>query len=98
VLAENGLPGILVFTSFIASFAVIGSKSARPSIRRIGLLTSAALAIAFLSSEFAAKTVWFLAAGCTFLLSRGLAPAASSAAPGISGAFAPHYSNANRIY
>lgn len=69
ILAENGVPGFLVFACFVASYALVGLAGAQPHIRWFALLTTASLATAFLSSEFATKCLWFLAAGCSVLLS-----------------------------
>lgn len=74
VLAENGLPGILLLISFVASFFVVGRRSGNRTAAGLGLMPSLAIGIAFLSTEFQTKGIWFLAAGSTYLLA--LAPRA----------------------
>jgi O-antigen ligase len=70
VLAENGLPGILLLGAYVVSFAVSGWRARNPELLRLGLLVSAILAVAWISSEFQNKPLWFLAAGATVLLDR----------------------------
>ena len=62
ILAENGVPGLLVLGGFVLSFAVTGLRSRIRSLRRLGLMTTAVLALAFTSTEYQNKGVWFLAA------------------------------------
>lgn len=66
-LAENGVPGILLLGAFVASFAVAGLRRAG-RLRVLGVLVTAALASGFSSSEFQAKSLWYVAAGATVLL------------------------------
>jgi len=71
VLAENGIPGGLLLASYVLSFAVAGWRSHDRDRLALGLLTAAALSIAFISLEFTwGKGLWFLAAGATTLLHR----------------------------
>jgi O-antigen ligase len=70
VLAENGLPGILLLTAFVGSFAVVGLQARNSKAAAIGILTTFTLALAFISTEFQPKGLWLFAAGSTFLLSR----------------------------
>lgn len=70
VLAENGVPGILLFLAFVGSFAIVGLGSGSSNGSALGILTTVVLAVAFLSTEFQPKGLWFLAAGSTVLLSR----------------------------
>jgi hypothetical protein len=65
-LAENGLPGVLLLGVFVGSFAVAGLRRTG-RLRVLGLLVTAALASGFSSSEFQAKSLWYLAAGATVL-------------------------------
>lgn len=70
VLAENGVPGIVLFAAYVGSFAVVGLRAlAWPRIV-LGLLVTVALTVAFTTTEFQAKGLWFLAAGATTLLHR----------------------------
>jgi O-antigen ligase len=68
VLAENGLPGLVVFTMFVGSFAVIGLRKRDPTLRRLGVFTTIILAAAFGTTEFQSKALWFVAAAATALL------------------------------
>jgi O-antigen ligase len=70
VLAENGVPGILLLGAYVLSFAVSGWRSRDPDLVRLGLLVTAALAVGWVSGDFRPKALWFLAAGATVLLSR----------------------------
>jgi O-antigen ligase len=67
VLAENGLPGFLLFTAYVWSFAYVGCRKGR-DWRSLGMFVSCGLATAFMSQEFFAKGIWLLAAGGTALL------------------------------
>ena len=67
-LAENGLPGFVLFTTFVFSFAYFGIKQRRQGVMPIGLLATMALSSAFVSTEFQSKGIWFLvAATITYL-------------------------------
>jgi hypothetical protein len=70
ILAENGLPGALFFAAVVGSFAVVGWKTGDRFLRGFGIAVTATLAIAFLSTEFQGKALWFLAAGAMTLLNR----------------------------
>jgi O-antigen ligase len=61
-LAENGVPGILLFGGFVASFAVVGWRRRAQGVATLGFAVSAILAIAFVSTEFQSKGVWLFAA------------------------------------
>lgn len=69
VLAENGVPGVLLLAAYVASFAVAGLRRRRSFSRRLGLLATVALGVAFLTTEFQSKGLWFLAAGASVILS-----------------------------
>lgn len=71
VLVENGIPGILLLLAYVGSFALTGWRRSEPFLRRLGLLTSAALGAAWLTTEFQPKGLWFLAAGASVLLAQG---------------------------
>lgn len=70
VLAENGVLGILLLAGWVFSFAFGALKTRKRMLRRLGLLTSLALAAALLSTEFQSKGLWYLAAGATAFLER----------------------------
>jgi len=71
VLAENGFPGIVLLAGYVVSFAVRGWRARAPHLQRLGLMVTAVLAVAWISSEFQNKAVWFIAAGATVLLDYG---------------------------
>jgi O-antigen ligase len=82
VLAENGVPGMIVFTMFVGSFAIIGLRRRDPALRRLGIFTTVMLAAAFGTTEFQSKALWFVAATATALLhqhQRSAAPRAYAA-------------------
>ena len=70
VLAENGVPGILLFASYVGSFLVVGVLSRERQRWVLGLLVTIVLSAAFGTTEFQSKGLWFLAAGATTLLHR----------------------------
>lgn len=70
VLAENGVLGILLLAAWVGSFAYGALRTRKRVLRRLGLLTSVALAAALLSTEFQSKGLWYLAAGATVFLER----------------------------
>jgi hypothetical protein len=83
-LAENGIVGILLLTSFVLSFLVEGWKSRRRGIFALCALTTVVLAVAFTNTEFQGKGLWLLCAGTVVALretsrARGL-PAADASA------------------
>jgi len=67
-LAENGVPGFLALLCFVGSFAVVGWKRKQRGMWPIGLLATSVYALAFMSTDFAGKGLWFFAAGATTLL------------------------------
>jgi O-antigen ligase len=70
VLAENGVLGILLLAAWVGSFAYGALRTRKRTLRRLGFLTSLALAAALLSTEFQSKGLWYLAAGATVFLQR----------------------------
>lgn len=68
VLAENGLPGILLLAGYVLSFTVVGWRARHSELLKVGLLVSAVLTVAWVSTEFQNKALWFVAAGGTLLL------------------------------
>lgn len=69
VLAENGVPGILLFTAFVLSFAVLGWRRRNAEMFLPGLLVTLVLSVAFLADEFQNKGLWYLA-GAIILFTR----------------------------
>jgi hypothetical protein len=63
VLAENGLPGFLLLAAYVGSFAVVGWNQRALGLLPLGLLTTLAISIFYLASEFQPKGGWMLAAG-----------------------------------
>ncbi len=61
-------PWFSVLFGYVYSFAYIGWKKRREGLLFIGILPSAAFTVAYLTSEFQSKGLWFLAAGVTMLL------------------------------
>jgi O-antigen ligase len=88
VLAENGFLGFIVLGSFAISFAVMGWRKRRAGLFSVGLFVTSVLLVAWVSTEFASKGIWFLTAGATVILNmRGTAglppvPARSVTPPG----------------
>jgi O-antigen ligase len=70
VLAENGLPGILLLVSFVLSFSVVGWRRRGAGMLLPGVLVTAVLSVAFLADEFQGKGLWYLT-GAMMLLERG---------------------------
>jgi hypothetical protein len=68
ILAENGVLGIILFTAYVASFAVVGLRKREQGLFFSGLLVTLVLSIGFLSKEFHGKGLWFLVAGSIVLL------------------------------
>lgn len=67
-LAENGIPGILVFTAFVFSFAYVGYKYRARGAFPLGLLVSVTLTSAFTSTQFQSKGIWFIVAAAIVFL------------------------------
>jgi len=70
VLAENGLPGILLLCAYVFSFTLSGWRTHSRDLLRLGLTVTAALAVAWVSTEFWNPGLWMLAAGASVLLDR----------------------------
>jgi O-antigen ligase len=73
VLAENGIPGILLFSGFVLSFAVLGWRRRKTGMFLPGLVVTLVLSVAFLADEFQGKGLWYLAGAVMmfFTLSAG---------------------------
>tara|TARA_R110002073_G_scaffold157241_4_gene312546 strand:- start:8892 stop:10388 length:1497 start_codon:yes stop_codon:yes gene_type:complete len=67
-LAENGVPGIVVFAAFVFSFAYIGWEYRRRGDLPLGLLVTMTLTSAFTSTQFQAKGIWFIVAAAIVFL------------------------------
>lgn len=67
-LAENGVPGVLLLAGYVFSFAVTGWRRQADGLLLLGALVTFCLSFAFISTEFAGKGLWLLAAGVTVLL------------------------------
>lgn len=83
VLAENGVPGILLLSGFILSFAMIGWRRRRQGLFLLGLLVTVSLCVAFVPDEFQGKGIWFLVAAAMTLMRPAAGSARSSRTPGI---------------
>ena len=81
VLAENGLPGGALLLAYVVSFTLSGWRTRDRELRRLGVLTTAVLGLAFVTTEFQGKGLWLLAAGTTVLLQRGVARDGSGTGP-----------------
>jgi Lipid A core - O-antigen ligase and related enzymes len=68
LLAENGVPGFALMAAFVVSFAVRGLRRPRRSMRALGLLTAAVLAMELVSTEYQSKGIWFMAAAAMAML------------------------------
>jgi hypothetical protein len=68
VLAENGIIGMPVFICFVLSFAAVGWLHRAKGALPLGLLVTVVLGLAFFSTDFAGKGLWYLSAGATVLL------------------------------
>jgi O-Antigen ligase len=80
ILAENGVPGVVLLIFFVSSFALAGRKARKSDLRQLGYLTSAVLAIALLSTEFQSKDLWLLAMTVIAILQNRTRPVPQSRA------------------
>jgi O-antigen ligase len=62
ILAENGVPGILLLLALVCSFAIEGWRRHNRNLILLGLFASTFLGISFLSTEFQSKGIWLLVA------------------------------------
>ena len=63
VLAENGVPGIVLMVLFIGSFAIVGFRRPQEGRLLFALFITLTLVSAFIAKEFRGKSLWFLVAG-----------------------------------
>ena len=68
VLAENGIPGIILLTAYIVSFTLVGWRKRKNGLFLLGVLVSLSFGVALLSKEFEGKSLWLLAMGGAVLL------------------------------
>lgn len=67
-LAENGVPGILLFTTFVFSFVYAGFKKGQFATIGMGILVTLTMSLCFMSTQFQSKGIWFVvAAGIVFI-------------------------------
>lgn len=82
ILVENGFPGVLLYGLFLLAFTISGWRSGSRDMLLLGGLATITLSLAFLTTEYQSKGVWFIAAGVmTMLRSRQSAAPARSVAP-----------------
>ncbi|MFL5733861.1 MAG: O-antigen ligase family protein [Chloroflexia bacterium] len=62
-IAENGFLGITLLICIVLSFPLMGIHKGRGELLSLGLLVAISLSMAFLSTEFQSKGLWFLTAG-----------------------------------
>jgi O-antigen ligase len=67
-LSENGIPGLLLLIAFVFSYAWEGIRRYRHGLMMIGMLPTVAFSVAFFTTEFQGKGLWFLAAGVAVLM------------------------------
>lgn len=72
VLAENGLPGILLLVGYVLSFGIVGWRTHVRRLRLLGLLVTAVLGLALFPVELSHKDLLLLAQGAAFFLHHGL--------------------------
>lgn len=69
-LAENGVTGMLLQSAFALSFALVGFTRREKHLRALGVLVAVILTVAWLTTEFQGKGLWYLAAGTAVLFSQ----------------------------
>jgi hypothetical protein len=67
VMAENGLPGLVLMVGYMLTFVSTSSRNGGPG-RRYGVYVAGVISIAFLFVEFQSKGIWMFAAGATAVL------------------------------
>ncbi len=68
VLAENGIPGILLLGGYVLSFVITAWR--KKTFPTLGLLVTSGLTVALITTEFQSKGLWYLAAGGIVLINR----------------------------
>ena len=69
-LAESGVPGTLMLVAFVLSFVVMGYSGGERPLFYLGLLVTVTMVVAFISTEFQGKGLWFFSAGATVVLTQ----------------------------
>lgn len=97
-LAENGLPGVVLLASFVASFALMGRHRRGRATLLEGLLVVAILSLGFLVDEFQGKGLWFLVAGVMALSRQSGSVRVARVPEGRAAAPAPHRTGGMRHF
>ncbi len=84
-LTENGIPGILILTAFLLSFAIVGWRQRHLGLFLLGLLATVGLSLALLPDEFQGKALWFLAAAVMTVFRRAGASRRRPSLNGVAG-------------
>ena len=71
ILAENGVPGVVLMGAYVVSFTVAGWRSRNRDLLMLGFLVTLVLGLAFVSTEFQAKGLWLLVAAVMVFLRPG---------------------------
>lgn len=69
-LAESGVPGTLMLVAFVLSFVIMGYSGGERPLFYLGLLVTVTMVVAFISTEFQGKGLWFFSAGATVVLTQ----------------------------
>ena len=80
-LVENGLPGTILLLAYVCSFGVAAMRQRSWDLWRLGMLTSAVLGAALITTEFQTKGIWLLAAAATAFMHRDRVEGAMYASP-----------------
>jgi O-antigen ligase len=70
ILAENGLPGLVLMVAYVLSFPVAGWRWRSRDSFMLGVLVTLSFGLGFVSTEYQSKGLWFLAAGVMVLFAR----------------------------
>ncbi len=83
VLSENGIPGMLFLLGFVFSFVVGGWRKKRDGLFAIGFLVTMVFVLAFTSTDFAGKGLWYFSSGATVLLNMRRKPRVGFSPPAV---------------
>jgi len=67
-LVENGIPGIILLTMIVGSFAYVGLQKGDAGLFAFGVLVTVMIAAVFVSTEFWSKSIWFIIASAIVFL------------------------------